>query len=91
MTFPLVTLSGCATDFFFHPPPCSRTAILDDEDLCHFLQVYGTILSCSLSRDENGISLGYGVATFATPAEANYAREMLDGQMQSGIRLSCKK
>ncbi|CAO1632052.1 unnamed protein product [Parajaminaea phylloscopi] len=65
-------------------------AILDEEDLSNCLQVYGTVVACSLSRDENGLSLGYGVATFAAPAEAAAAREALDGQMQNGVRLSCK-
>lgn len=66
-------------------------AILDEEDLSNCLKIYGTVVACSLSRDEHGVSLGYGVVTFASPNEASAAREALDGQYQNGARLSCKK
>lgn len=65
-------------------------AILDDEDLSNSLRSYGELTACSLSRDDNGISLGYGVATFADTAGAAAAKEALDGKVQNGSRLSCK-
>lgn len=80
----------CIDPFTIFITGLDPAAILDDEDLANCLQLYGRIIACSLSRDERGISLGYGVATFGSPHEASAARNALDGQIQNGKRLSCK-
>lgn len=63
-------------------------AILDDEDLKHALEPYGRILSGFLSKDENGISRGFGVVSFSNPEEATRASLGLDGKMLNGRRIS---
>ncbi|PWN20053.1 hypothetical protein BCV69DRAFT_299801 [Microstroma glucosiphilum] len=65
-------------------------AILDDEDFANSLRPFGKVVACSLSRDVNGMSLGYGVASFSSSAEAASAQTALDGKIQNGVQLSCK-
>jgi len=63
-------------------------AILDDEDLRHSLEPYGRIISCFLSKDDQGMSRGFGAVTFATADEASRAGLGLDGKMLNGRRIS---
>ncbi|KAK0547722.1 hypothetical protein OC846_004733 [Tilletia horrida] len=63
-------------------------AILDDEDLRHALEAYGPIQAVSLSRDDNGMSRGFGMVTYAHETSARKARSALDGNMVNGRKVS---
>lgn len=63
-------------------------AILDDDDFRHALEPYGAVTAASLSRDQEGISRGFGVVTFSAEAEASAARDHLDGKLVNGRRLT---
>ncbi len=51
----------------------------------------GTVLNVSLPKDRTtGIPRGFGFVTLSTPAEAQTARDALDGSMQAGKSISVR-
>lgn len=65
-------------------------AVLDDDDLRLSLEPYGRVNAVSLSRDERGVSRGFGIVTFNSEAEAMRARAALDGKITNGRRVSAR-
>ena len=65
-------------------------AILDDEDLRRALQAFGHVTAVSLSRDDMGVSRGFGIVTFAQEFEAYRARDSLDGKIVNGRRITAR-
>ncbi|CAO1631597.1 unnamed protein product [Sympodiomycopsis kandeliae] len=64
-------------------------AIIDDDDLARLLSLYGRVVACSLSRGPAGFSLGHGVATFASTAEAANACQQLNGRIFHDRFVTC--
>ncbi len=65
-------------------------AVLDDDDFRRILEPYGTISAISLSRDERGISRGFGIVTFSHEPDAHRARVAMDGKIVNGRRLTAR-
>ncbi|KAK4762106.1 hypothetical protein SAY87_029990 [Trapa incisa] len=58
--------------------------IIDDEKLKEMFSPFGTITSCKVMRDPNGISRGSGFVAFSAPEEASKALSEMLGKMVSG-------
>ncbi|PON33633.1 Polyadenylate binding protein [Parasponia andersonii] len=54
---------------------------ISDEKLKELFSQYGTITSCKVMRDPNGISRGSGFVAFSTPEEASRALVEMNGKM----------
>ncbi|OMO63241.1 hypothetical protein COLO4_32626 [Corchorus olitorius] len=54
---------------------------ISDEKLKELFSQYGTITSCKVMRDPNGISKGSGFVAFSTPEEASRALVEMNGKM----------
>ncbi|XWS62931.1 hypothetical protein CRYUN_Cryun06bG0052900 [Craigia yunnanensis] len=54
---------------------------IGDEKLKELFSQYGTITSCKVMRDPNGISKGSGFVAFSTPEEASRALVEMNGKM----------
>ncbi|XP_022763418.1 polyadenylate-binding protein 2-like [Durio zibethinus] len=54
---------------------------ISDEKLKELFSQYGTIASCKVMRDPNGISKGSGFVAFSTPEEASRALVEMNGKM----------
>ncbi|KAK4799169.1 hypothetical protein SAY86_024534 [Trapa natans] len=54
---------------------------IDDEKLAELFSPFGTITSCKVMLDSNGISRGSGFVSFATPEEASKAIAEMLGKM----------
>lgn len=54
---------------------------VSDEKLKELFSDYGTITSCKVMRDPNGVSRGSGFVAFSTPEEANRALTEMNGKM----------
>ncbi|KAK4766392.1 hypothetical protein SAY87_008034 [Trapa incisa] len=54
---------------------------IDDEKLKELFSPFGTITSCKVMRDPNGVSRGSGFVAFATPEEASKALTEMLGKM----------
>ncbi|KAE8716713.1 Polyadenylate-binding protein 2 [Hibiscus syriacus] len=54
---------------------------ISDEKLKELFSPYGTITSCKVMRDPNGISKGSGFVAFSTPEEASKALAEMNGKM----------
>ncbi|XP_017970875.1 PREDICTED: polyadenylate-binding protein 2 [Theobroma cacao] len=54
---------------------------ISDENLKELFSQYGTITSCKVMRDPNGISKGSGFVAFSTPEEASRALVEMNGKM----------
>ncbi|KAJ4825388.1 poly(A) binding protein Pab2 [Turnera subulata] len=54
---------------------------IGDEKLKELFSPFGTITSCKVMRDPNGISRGSGFVAFSTPEEANRALLEMNGKM----------
>lgn len=54
---------------------------MDEEKVTAEFQVYGTISSCKIMRDEKGVSRGFGFVCFSSPDEATKAVNELNGKM----------
>ncbi|XVF67544.1 hypothetical protein PTKIN_Ptkin10aG0129900 [Pterospermum kingtungense] len=54
---------------------------ISDEKLKELFSQYGTITSCKVMRDPNGISKGSGFVAFSTPEEASRALAEMNGKM----------
>ncbi|XP_057973597.1 polyadenylate-binding protein 2-like [Malania oleifera] len=54
---------------------------IGDEKLKELFSEYGTITSCKVMRDPNGISRGSGFVAFSTPEEASRALSEMNGKM----------
>ncbi|CAN8257915.1 unnamed protein product [Cochlearia groenlandica] len=54
---------------------------VSDEKLKELFTPYGTITSCKVMRDPNGISRGSGFVAFSTPEEATKAMSEMSGKM----------
>ncbi|KAI4336998.1 hypothetical protein L6164_015461 [Bauhinia variegata] len=57
---------------------------IDDEKLKELFSEFGTITSCKVMRDPNGISRGSGFVAFSTPEEASRALAEMNGKMVAG-------
>lgn len=57
---------------------------ISDEKLKEMFFEFGTITSCKVMRDPNGISRGSGFVAFSTPEEASRALGEMNGKMISG-------
>ncbi|KAJ3677294.1 hypothetical protein LUZ60_003018 [Juncus effusus] len=57
---------------------------ITDEKLREIFAEYGTITSCKIMRDTNGISKGSGFVAFSTPEEASKALSEMNGKLISG-------
>jgi polyadenylate-binding protein len=57
---------------------------ISDEKLREIFSEYGTITSCKVMRDQNGISKGSGFVAFSTPEEAAKALNEMNGKLVSG-------
>ncbi|KAK7321679.1 hypothetical protein VNO77_32543 [Canavalia gladiata] len=57
---------------------------ISDEKLKELFSEYGTITSCKVMRDPNGISRGSGFVAFSTPDEASRALAEMNGKMIAG-------
>ncbi|XVE49224.1 hypothetical protein DITRI_Ditri01bG0065300 [Diplodiscus trichospermus] len=57
---------------------------ISDEKLKELFSQYGTITSCKVMRDPNGISKGSGFVAFSTPEEASRALAEMNGKMVVG-------
>ncbi|KAG6602210.1 Polyadenylate-binding protein 5, partial [Cucurbita argyrosperma subsp. sororia] len=55
---------------------------IDDEKLKEFFSEYGTITSCKVMLDQNGLSKGSGFVAFSSPDEATRALNELNGKMK---------
>lgn len=55
-----------------------------DEKLRELFSEYGTITSCKVMRDQNGISKGSGFVAFSTAEEASKALNEMNGKLISG-------
>lgn len=55
-----------------------------DDQLKELFSEYGTITSCKIMRDQNGISKGSGFVAFSTTEEADRALSAMNGKMVSG-------
>ncbi|KAI3465422.1 hypothetical protein Pfo_022085 [Paulownia fortunei] len=54
---------------------------IDDEKLKELFSEFGTITSCKLIRDPNGVSKGAGFVAFSNPEEATKALNEMNGKM----------
>ncbi|KAL0288303.1 UNVERIFIED_CONTAM: Polyadenylate-binding protein 3 [Sesamum angustifolium] len=54
---------------------------ISDEKLKELFSEFGTITSCKLMRDPNGVSKGAGFVAFSTPEEATKALNEMNGKM----------
>ncbi|ESQ53728.1 hypothetical protein EUTSA_v10024683mg [Eutrema salsugineum] len=54
---------------------------ISDEKLKEIFSPFGTVTSCKVMRDPNGISKGSGFVAFSTPEEATEAMSQLSGKM----------
>ncbi|KAJ4889268.1 Polyadenylate-binding protein 2 [Raphanus sativus] len=54
---------------------------VSDEKLKELFTSYGTVTSCKVMRDPNGISRGSGFVAFSTPEEATKAMSEMSGKM----------
>ncbi|WZZ70719.1 hypothetical protein YC2023_082089 [Brassica napus] len=54
---------------------------ISDEKLKELFTPYGTVTSCKVMRDPNGISRGSGFVAFSTPEEASKAMSEMSGKM----------
>lgn len=54
---------------------------IDDDQLKELFSSYGTITSCKVMRDPNGISKGSGFVAFSSPEEASRALAEMNGKM----------
>ncbi|KAG2298122.1 hypothetical protein Bca4012_009335 [Brassica carinata] len=54
---------------------------ISDEKLKEMFTPYGTVTSCKVMRDTNGISRGSGFVAFSTPEEATKAMAEMSGKM----------
>ncbi|KAL8492015.1 hypothetical protein ACS0TY_023570 [Phlomoides rotata] len=54
---------------------------IDDDKLKELFSEFGTITSCKVMRDPNGISRGSGFVAFSTPEEASRALSAMSGKM----------
>ncbi|KAJ0241834.1 RNA recognition motif domain-containing protein [Hirschfeldia incana] len=54
---------------------------ISDEKLKEMFTPYGTVTSCKVMRDPNGISRGSGFVAFSTPEEATKAMSEMSGKM----------
>ncbi|XAR61910.1 hypothetical protein NMG60_11016459 [Bertholletia excelsa] len=54
---------------------------VDDDKLKELFSEFGTITSCKVMRDPNGISRGSGFVAFSTPEEASRALAEMNGKM----------
>ncbi|CAH8361929.1 unnamed protein product [Eruca vesicaria subsp. sativa] len=54
---------------------------VSDEKLKELFTPYGTVTSCKVMRDPNGISRGSGFVAFSTPEEATKAMSEMSGKM----------
>jgi polyadenylate-binding protein len=54
---------------------------MDDEKLNQEFSPFGTITSCKIMRNENGVSKGFGFVCFSSPDEATKAVTELNGKM----------
>ncbi|ESQ51001.1 hypothetical protein EUTSA_v10022589mg [Eutrema salsugineum] len=54
---------------------------VSDEKLKELFAPYGTVTSCKVMRDPNGISRGSGFVAFSTPEEATKAMSEMSGKM----------
>ncbi|KAK4428385.1 Polyadenylate-binding protein 5 [Sesamum alatum] len=54
---------------------------ISDEKLKDLFSEFGTITSCKLMRDPNGVSKGAGFVAFSTPEEATKALNEMNGKM----------
>ncbi|KAL2318531.1 hypothetical protein Fmac_032407 [Flemingia macrophylla] len=57
---------------------------ISDEKLKEMFFEFGTITSCKVMRDPNGISRGSGFVAFSTPEEASRALGEMNGKMIAG-------
>ncbi|KAJ4816450.1 Polyadenylate-binding protein [Rhynchospora pubera] len=57
---------------------------ISDDQLKEIFSEYGTITSCKVMKDQNGISKGSGFVAFSTTEEANRALAEMNGKMVSG-------
>lgn len=57
---------------------------ITDDQLKEFFSEYGTITSCKVMRDQNGVSKGSGFVAFSTTEEANRALAEMNGKMVAG-------
>ncbi|KAG8377304.1 hypothetical protein BUALT_Bualt08G0019300 [Buddleja alternifolia] len=54
---------------------------INDEKLKELFSEFGSITSCKLMRDQNGVSKGAGFVAFSTPEEATKALNEMNGKM----------
>ncbi|CAH2076921.1 unnamed protein product [Thlaspi arvense] len=54
---------------------------ISDEKLKEIFSPFGTVTSCKVMRDPNGLSKGSGFVAFSTPEEATEAMSQLSGKM----------
>lgn len=54
---------------------------IDDEKLKELFSEFGTITSCKVMLDQQGVSKGSGFVAFSTPEEANKALAEMNGKM----------
>jgi len=57
---------------------------ITDEKLKELFAEFGTITSCKIMRDQNGVSKGSGFVAFSTPEEASKALAEMNGKLISG-------
>ncbi|MED6149578.1 Polyadenylate-binding protein 8 [Stylosanthes scabra] len=57
---------------------------INDEKLRELFSEFGSITSCKVMRDPNGISRGSGFVAFSTPEEASRALTEMNGKMIAG-------
>ena len=57
---------------------------INDEKLRELFSEFGSITSCKVMRDPNGISRGSGFVSFSTPEEASRALTEMNGKMIAG-------
>ncbi|MCI02644.1 polyadenylate-binding protein 8-like, partial [Trifolium medium] len=57
---------------------------VSDEKLSELFSEFGTVTSCKILRDQQGISRGSGFVAFSTPEEATRALAAMNGKMVAG-------
>ncbi|CAJ2640963.1 polyadenylate-binding protein 2-like isoform X2 [Trifolium pratense] len=57
---------------------------VSDEKLSELFSEFGTVTSCKILRDQQGISRGSGFVAFSTPDEATRALAAMNGKMVAG-------
>ena len=66
-------------------------SIKNDQYLRNLFSSFGSIESCSLQLDENGVSRGVGFCSMKTHEEATQAVKGLDGKELEGLVLVCNR